>query len=150
MITYYLLEAIDWLDPIIHVIGLIIAIWAFRKCKKKGYIVIVTYFALATFTLVAMPKINRMIAENKEPTRSEQTQERIDQEIEAVYQRIFEEEGVPPMTATRNINFPLGPMLLVAGLWMIAKQEKRQNQNLEPIVTTPVDKVESQSTQAHV
>jgi len=150
MITYYLLEAIDWLDPIIHVIGLIIAIWAFRKCRKKGYIVIATYFALATFTLVAMPKINRSMAANRAPTLSEQTEQKLNQEIQAVYDRVFEEEGIPPMTATRNIGFPLGSILLVTGLWIIAKQEKMQNQNLEPIVTTPVDKVEAQSTQAHV
>jgi ABC-type bacteriocin/lantibiotic exporter with double-glycine peptidase domain len=30
------------------------------------------------------------------------------------------------------------------------KSKQNQNQNMEPIVTTPVDKVEAQSTQAHV
>ena len=137
MITNYLLEAIDWLNPIVHIIGLIVAIWAFRKCRKKGYIVIAAYFVLATFTLIAMPKINRMIAENRKPTLSEQTQERINQEIGAVYQRIFEEEGVPPMTATRNINFPLGPTLLVAGLWMISRQEKMQKSGKGEFLAPP-------------
>ncbi len=127
MITYYLFEAIDWLNPIIHIIGLIVATWAFRKCRKKGYIVVATYFALATFTFLAMPRINRAIAEKRAPTLSEQTEQRLNQEIQAVYDRVFEEEGVPPMTATRNINFPLGPILLVAGLWLVAKNEKRQN-----------------------
>lgn len=36
---------------------------------------------------------------------------------------VLEEAGHPPQVATMNINFPLGPILLATGLWMIAKNE---------------------------
>jgi hypothetical protein len=42
-------------------------------------------------------------------------------------------------------------LVLLMNIYVIRKQEKQiANQNMEPIVTTPVDKVEPQSTQAHV
>ena len=44
-------------------------------------------------------------------------------------------------------------LILTATLLFIVTfrtKQKIANQNLEPIVTTPVDKVEAQSTQAHV
>ena len=128
MITYYLIEAIDWLNPIVSIVGLIVSIWAFRKFRKKGYILISAYFAIAAFNLLAVPKINQAIAEKQPPAIPQKTQERIDQEIAEVYVRNFE-EGTFPAAATRNINFPLGPILLVTGLWLVAKKEN----NAEPV-----------------
>ena len=122
MMTYYLIEAIVWLSPIVLILGLIVSIWAFRKFRKKGYILISAYFALAAFNLLAVPKINQAIAEKHPPAIPQKTQERIDQEIAEVYVRNFEEEGTFPAAATRNINFPLGHILLVTGLWLVAKK----------------------------
>ena len=123
MITYYLIEAIDWLNPIVSIVGLIVSIWAFRKFRKEGYILISAYFALAAFNLLAVPKINQAIAEKQPPAIPQNIQERIDQEIEEVYERIFEEEGILPMAETRTISFPIETILLVAGLWLVAKHE---------------------------
>lgn len=123
MMTYYLIEAIDWLTPIVLILGLIVSIRAFRKFRKKGYILISAYFALAAFNLLAVPKINQAIAEKQPPAIPQKIQERIDQEIEEVYERIYEEEGILPMAETRTISFPIETIFLVAGLWLVAKHE---------------------------
>ena len=128
MIMHYLFKAIDWLNPLVNIVGLLVSIWAFQKCRKNGYLVVAIYFVLAMFALFAMPIINRRIAANRAPKISEETQERLFQEVDEVYRRIYEEEGITPMTsmaATRRVNFPLGPIILVAGLWLVAKNEKR-------------------------
>jgi len=67
MMTYYLYRALDGLNPLVHLIGLGIAVWAYYRGRKRGYV------------LVA-------------------------------------------------INFPLGPILLVTGLWLIARREKGTEQ----------------------
>ena len=91
--------------------------------RKKGYIFIAAFFALAAFNLLAVPRINQAIAEKQSSAISQQTQERIDQEIEEVYEHIFEGEGILPMVETRTISFPIETILLVAGLWLVAKHE---------------------------
>ena len=122
MITYYLFQ---WLSPAVHLLGLIIGIWAFRKCHKKGYIVISVYFGLALFSLIAMPKINRMLAKQNSVQISAEAQEKLSQEINEVYQRYYEEtEGASAQPMTLNLKFPLGPIILVSGLWILARKEQ--------------------------
>jgi hypothetical protein len=124
MIMYYIVKAIGWLNPLIHIAGFLVATWAFRRCRKRGYLVVAAFFALAVFSLLAMPKINRVIAERRSPDISSQTQERMNQAMHEAMQRVLEEEGHPPIVAERRIDFPLGPILLVLGLWLIARKEK--------------------------
>ena len=117
----------QWLNPIIPLVGLIIAISAFKKCSKKGYLIIATYYALAVFSLLAMPKINRVIAQSKKPDLNAELREEMNQEILTTYERYYGEKGLPPKTHIRHIQFPLGQIILLAGLWMIANKEKNPN-----------------------
>ena len=117
-------EAIHWLSPIVHAIGLGIALWAYRKCQKKGYIVVAAYFALAVFSLVIMPPINHAISAQRKPDVSEETEKKLRAALHETTDRILAESGQPAMAAQQNIDFPLGPILLVIGLWLVAKEEK--------------------------
>jgi len=122
--TYYLYRAIHWLSPIIHAIGLAIAIRAFLRCRKRGYLVVAAYFALCVFAIVAMPPINRALAARRAPDISTQTREKIDQAVNEAVDRVLAEAGHPAVAAEMNINFPFGPIVLVLGLWLIARREE--------------------------
>ena len=124
MMTYCLYRAVEWLDPIVHLIGLGVAAWAFLRCRKRGYVVVAIYFALAVFSLVAMPGINRMLAQRRTPDLSEQTKQKMNQAMHEAMERVLDEAGHLPIAADMNVNFPLGPILLVTGLWLIARRER--------------------------
>ena len=124
MMTYYLFRAVDWLNPLVHLMGLGIAVWAFYRCRKRGYVFVSIYFALASLTLLGMPSINRMITQRKAPNVSEETKQKMNQAMHEAMERVLAEAGNPPIAADRRINFPLGPIILVAGLWLIARKER--------------------------
>jgi hypothetical protein len=117
----------------VYLFGLIIAIWAFRKSLKRGYLLLAVYFALCTFSLVAMPSINRMINTHRTPSRSEQVNAKIDQAVQDAVERVIEEEGCPPSAEPINLCLPFGPLILVLGVWLIAKKEKSPNQRTHSI-----------------
>ena len=140
-IFYYATQTVEWLNPLVSLVGLIIAVWAFRRCRKWGYLVVAIYFALSAFMLLAMPSINRAIRAHRSPDYSAETQGKIAAAINEAVQKVLTEEGCPygiPMQ--RTIHFPFGPMLLVAGLWLLAKREpdKRAEQAAQ-VATTPTD-----------
>jgi len=123
MIMHYLFKAIDCLNPLVHIIGLGIAIWAFRRSFKRGYLVVAVYFALSVFALVAMPHINRALAERRAPDISTETREKMNKAINEAVERVLEEEGHPPIAHQIKLRFPIGPILLVLGLWLVARRE---------------------------
>jgi hypothetical protein len=132
----FTMRAIDWLNPIVYVAGLAVAVWAFRYCRRWGYLVVGFYFLLVLFTLFAMPSINRAIQARTAPDLSEQTQQKIDAAVRQAIDRVLQEEGqayAPP--PKRTVQFPFGPLVLVLGLWLIAKRdidEHRANHRLSP------------------
>jgi hypothetical protein len=131
-----MLAALKWFNRGIHFLGLGIAIWAFLRCRKCGYLVIALYFALCIFSFFAMPAINRAIQAHHKPSVSEQTQKKINEAILQAEERIREEAGQPPIKSVQiNIIFPLGPMILVVGLWLVARREKPQTPNTVPEAT---------------
>lgn len=66
------------------------------------------------------------------PDLSEQSQQKINAAVQQAIDRVLEEEGqhyAPPKK--RKVHFPFGPIVLVVGLWLIAKRdidEYRTNQ----------------------
>jgi hypothetical protein len=106
---------------------LCIVVRAFLRCRKWGYAVIACYFALAFFWLIAGPAIDRTIRVHRQPDILAQTRQKIDAAYHAYQQnvqRILADEGHPdgiPMQQT--IHFPLSPILLVVGLWLVARRE---------------------------
>jgi hypothetical protein len=121
----FLFEAIQWLYPIVFILGLGIAVWAFSRCRKRGYLFIALYFALCVFSQLAMPSINREIQAHRKPDISDQTQQKIAAAVKQAVDKVYAEEGHPVMLAKKTIYFPFGPIVLVVGLWFVAKRESQ-------------------------
>jgi hypothetical protein len=123
----FLVDAVEWLNPAVCVVGLGIAVWAFLRCRKWGYLVVTIYFALSVFTLLAMPSINRVIRAHGAPDYSAQTQQKIDAAVQEAIHKVLVEDGHPyGIPKKRTIRFPFGPILLVVGLWLLARRETRR------------------------
>ena len=72
-----------------------------------------------------MPPINRRLAARRQvplPPETLQRQAEVKRELLEVYERYADVPGEPMRT---SIRFPLGLVLLLAGLWMLAGDEKR-------------------------
>ena len=105
---------LKWLEPIVLVVGLCIAVWAFLRCRKWGYLAFALYFALA----VSLPPINRAFRAYQAPDVSTQ------QKIDAALKKVLAEENPPvALPVYRTVYFPFGRLVLVAGLWLVARRE---------------------------
>lgn len=123
-IEMFLWNAIDWLNPIVHIAGLAVAVWAFRCCRRPGYLVIGFYFLLGLFALFVMPTIHRAIQARSAPNLSEQTEQKINAAVQQAIDRVLEEEGRHNARLQKHtVHFPFGPLVLVIGLWLIAKRD---------------------------
>jgi hypothetical protein len=104
----------NWLEPIVLLFGLGIAIWTFLRCHKRAYLLFALYFALAAL----LSPINRAYRAYQAPDVSTQ------QKIDAALKKVLAEENPPVfLPVYRNIYFPFGQILLVAGLWLVARRE---------------------------
>ena len=92
---------------------------AFCKSRKKAYVFILAYFLLP---LVVQPT-SRII---RHYVVAHQVQEY--QTQQADYSSEFTDQEQVPMPivmhAKRNINLPVGPLLLLAGMWYLYKKEE--------------------------
>lgn len=122
---HYLLQALDWLESLTFAVGAGVGFWAFRRCRKIGYLIVTVYFCLAVFSLIALPRIKAEWRARQAPTVTEETQRKISAAIKEAVERVMREEGAPPGAAERGIRFPLGPLLLVLGVWLLARREPR-------------------------
>ena len=125
--AYHLLR---WLSPLSYTAGCCVALWAFWKCRKEGYLILAAYFALAVFYFVALPPINRAMAAHRKPDISIETEKKLNAAIHEATQRVLAEAGVDrlPAVVHTNISFD-GTLVLVIGLWLVAwKETKPQNQ----------------------
>lgn len=123
-IIYYGTRAVEWLNPMLHLVGLGVAVWAFRRCGKRGYLVLAFYFGLAAFSLVVMPYVNQAIRARRAPDYSAEVELKINKAKNEAVEKVLAEEGLPyGIPDRRTINFPFGPMVLVAGLWLVARRE---------------------------
>ena len=128
MFTYYMFRTFEWLNPLIHLLGGVIAIRAFLRCRKNGYLVVAIYFLLGVFTIIAMPSIRRILAERRGPDLSAEVKEKMHIAMQEAADKVMEEAGNPPLAHRMNINFPLGPILLVTGVYLISKKETNLQQ----------------------
>jgi hypothetical protein len=126
----FFMETEGWLTPIVYILGLGIAFWAFFRCRKRGYLVVAAYFALVVFSLLGMPSIDRSMHAHRPPDISEQTQQKIDVAVQEAIHKVLVEEGHPEgIPQNRTVRFPFGPILLVAGLWLVARRETHRPTN---------------------
>ena len=121
---HYAISVIRWIDPLIYILGLWIAIWAFRRCGKKAYLVLAFYFGLVLFSLLVLPHIKRAIYEQRHPPMPDPMQAKMDQYILDAIRKFHKKEGYPEIHAdlVDKVGINLAPMLLVAGLWLLSKK----------------------------
>src|ERR1035438_6130712 len=96
-IFYY----VKWLEPIVLLAGLFIAVWAFLRSRKRGYLVFALYFLLA----VSLPPINRAIHANQTPTYSEQIQQKMQAAEKQAIEKVLAENGYPVLPVKLTISF---------------------------------------------
>jgi hypothetical protein len=125
---HYVVSAISWLEPITILLGLGISVWAFRRCRKRGYLLIGAYFALWFFSITILPSIKQHIrAKDSQYERSRETQDKINAlhmaHLTAIDDVLLEAGQQPRHYDERSIDFNLGLLLLVLGLWFIARRE---------------------------
>ena len=121
---HYVIQVLDWLEPLTFALGACVSFWAFRRCRKRGYLVVALYFCLAVFSVLAMPRINAELRARRTPAPSEETERKINAAINEAVERVMGEEGAAPGVATRKITFPL-EVVLVLGVWLLARREPR-------------------------
>ena len=122
---HYILQALDWLEPLTFALGTVVGFWTFRRCRKVGYLVVAIYFCLAVFSLLALPRIKAELRARQTPTQSEETQRKVSAAVSEAVDRVMREEGAQPGAAERHIRFPFGPLVLVLGVWLLARREPR-------------------------
>ena len=122
---HHILQALDWLEPLTFALGAFVGFWAFQRCRKIGYLVVAIYFCLAVFSLLALPRIKAELRARQTPTHSEATQRKIEAAVSEAIDRVMREEGTQPGAAERSIRFPFGPLVLVLGVWLLARREPR-------------------------
>ncbi|MFT4691710.1 MAG: hypothetical protein ACI9OD_003936 [Limisphaerales bacterium] len=122
---HYILQALDWLEPLTFALGAVVGFWAFRRCRRVGYLVIAIYFCLAVFSLLALPRIKAELRARQTPTQSAETQRKISAAVSEAYNRVMREEGAQLSFDAREIRFPFGPLILVLGVWLLARREPR-------------------------
>lgn len=136
----FFLNLVEWLNPAVYFAGLAVAVWAFMRCRKWGYLVVALYFGIILFSLFALPSINRAIRTRHTPDISEQTQQKVNAAVQEAIERVLEDAGHPVIAAKHTVHFPFGPILLVVGLWFIARrepQEHRCNNDLHQTAVPP-------------
>jgi hypothetical protein len=67
--------------------------------------------------------LTSQIHAHRAPDVSAQTQQKIDAAVRQAVDQVLTQEGHPLVTSTRHINFPFGSVVLVVGLWLVAKSE---------------------------
>jgi hypothetical protein len=82
-----------------------------------------------------MPSINRAIHAHQAPGNDAQTSQKIDAAVQQAVDKVLAEEGRPHgVPAKRTIHFPFGPILLVVGLWFLARGETKRPRSLQACV----------------
>jgi membrane protein YdbS with pleckstrin-like domain len=118
---YTLLSSIN---PVVHIVGLAIAVWAYVVTRRRGYILVTLYFLLAAISLTVIPAINRARYRRwqAEHSATSEAQEAYIREM-----KILEQKYPPPYAGFQkaNIPIPLGAAILVAGIWVLASDSRK-------------------------
>jgi hypothetical protein len=113
----------NWLQPVVYIMGLGIAAWAFLRCRKPGYLVLGIYFALVVFWLLAGVDVWKAIWDHQTSDISKQTRQKIELADRQATDQVLKDQSYHSIPAATHIYFPLGPIVLVAGVWLLARRE---------------------------
>jgi type II secretory pathway component PulM len=118
-ITSYAFEAARWLNTAVFLFGLGIAVWAFLRCRKRAYLVFALYFALVLFAWHVWPPISHAIYVYRTPTAEQQ---KANADFEQAVKEVLAKEG-HPLPAPYKIKIDVTSMVMVFGLWLLARRE---------------------------
>jgi hypothetical protein len=128
--TFYVFK---WLNTVVYLVGLGIAVWAFFRCRKRGYLAIALFFALVLLSWHVWPPISHAIYVHRTPI---QAQQKIDDDVQQAVNQVIAKEG--PRISTVRINIQIAPIVLVIGLWLLARREPhRPNNSLQATAAAP-------------
>src|SRR5271156_1946904 len=114
----WIFEAARWLTTAVYLTGLSITVWAFFRCRKRAYLAVALYFALVLFVWHIWPPISSAIYVHRTPA---ETQQKNDADFRKAYEQALAQEGHP--VPIQRINIQVAPMVLVFGLWLLARRE---------------------------
>ena len=122
-IWQFFAQIVPWLEPAIYLIGLGIAIWAFRRSRKCGYLVFAVYFTVVALWLVFAVPVWRAMHSNDPPDVSEQTRQKMYAAERDADKKVLADAGYPPISVKKTVKIPCGPVALVIGVWLLARRE---------------------------
>lgn len=120
---YIIRRVIEWFSPLLCVAGLGVCVRAYWVSRKFGYLMIAVCFLLIFGSHFILPAINRAVAIHwpAGPEISLEAQQRYTQELMALNEKYYPAGRVMPLT----LKFPLDQIVLVWGLWLLAKHESK-------------------------
>jgi hypothetical protein len=119
----FAMTAVQWLELVVYLVGLGVAIWGFRRSRKCGYLVFAACFAVTALWLVAAVPVWKAMHANDPPDVSEQTRQRMDAAEREAANKVLTEAGHPPLSFNKSVKIPVGPIALVVGVWLLARRE---------------------------
>ena len=125
----FAIKAIGWIGPICYLLGAVISVWAFRRCRKRGYLLLGGYFALCVFQLTLSPAIHRHIRlrefEGYEPTELDRQLSELEYKKNELISDAIENGDRDAMRhyPTNDSYVPLEPIIWLLALWLIARRE---------------------------
>jgi len=103
---------------IIYILGLVVSVRAFLRCRKRGYLLIGAWFAFAVFQMTVLPVIMHQRERLTTPVeRAEDKNELVDVASEN------EVRNTMLYYLVMSVVNGLSLLLLVSGLWLIARRE---------------------------
>jgi hypothetical protein len=116
-------EIVGWIRLAVCLVGLGIAVWGFLRSRKCGYLVIASYFALVVFWLGIWQPLHRAMQDRHSSDPNDQMHQQIDSAIRQSMDKATAKDGQPLVFVQRTVYVPFGPILLVIGVWLLAKRE---------------------------
>jgi Zn-dependent protease with chaperone function len=126
-------SALYWSWPVLLVIGIIVSVKTLLKTGMKAYWFFILYFVLALYESTGAVYVNQWIREVQQGQHDPEIKAQeiqIQEEISAIYRR----HNIPPSPTAHNVAMPIGQLILVTGMWFVAKKapNHRSENTLSP------------------
>ncbi|MCG3150668.1 MAG: hypothetical protein PCFJNLEI_04159 [Verrucomicrobiae bacterium] len=110
------------LGVLLSVIAVVVCVWAYRRSRKLGYMLIAAGVLFGVVTMVAFSAIHkaRVRAWYAQHQLAEDAHKAFMEESNAIAKKYFP-AGNPPTGP--SIHFPVGAVLALTGLWLLARAE---------------------------
>ena len=121
---YLGVKAVNWLNPLLGIAGLGVSVWAFWLSRKLGYLLVAICFLLTLGGQFVLPAINRAIATRwpAQPEIAPEIEQQYMQELVSLNEKYYP----TGRTGTLTLKLPLDQIVLVFGLWLLAKHESKR------------------------